>query len=1398
MPMGTEATLVENRLLQMAPDAMLVVDQSGRIIQANALAERLFGYPPGTLVGQTLDMLVPEQLRDRHHQHLTAYFRNPHSRQMGAGLPLWGLRRDGGEFAAEISLSPLQTPTGLQILAAIRDASEYRRAKQTLEQAAAELERQVEMRNAELLQTNAELRQRIAERVQAEAALRETEALYRQLVENQPDLICRFLPDTTLTFVNAAYARFFGSRPEELIGKPFIEFLCAEEQAEVWAQLAAFTPAAPARQYEHKTIRADGITRWHLWHDFAFFDDQGKVTGFQSVGVDITERKQAEARLQTVNRALQLLSACNQALVKATNEAALLAEICRLIVEVGGYRLAWVGLAEQDENKTVRPVGQAGYEAGYLESIRITWTEEEHGQGPTGTAIRTRRPVVARELLTDPHYTPWRAEALKRGYASSIALPLCREEHVLGALNIYAAEPSAFDVEETQLLAELADDLAYGLSALRGRAEQRRMAMALQESEERCRQLAEAAFEGIAVSQQGRLVDINNQLAEMLGYMPAELIGRDIVDFVPPEARERVRERLRSGNLEPVEHALQRKDGSTFFVEVRVRTMLYRGEMVRISAIRDITERKQAEIALRKSEERLMLALRAARAGAWEWDAASNQAIWSDDNYRVLGLTPGSVEARYENWLRCVHPDDRAEAERQVAQAMEQGDDLNIEFRVVWPDGSIHWVNDIGKMQFDPAGKSVGMYGIQMDISKRKHTEETLRASEEKYRLLVDNQTDLVVKVDPENRFLFVSPSYCQVFGKTEAELLGKTFMPLVHEEDRESTAKAMEDMFRPPYRDYHEQRALTPAGWRWFGWADKAVLDEQGQVVAIVGVGRDITDRKRAEKALQESEFKYRRLHESMRDAFVSVDMAGIIQEFNPTYQMMLGYSEEELRQLTYQDLTPEKWHAFETEIVEQHVLARGYSEVYEKEYRRKDGSIFPVEMRTFLIRDSAKQPTGMWAIVRDITERKRIEEVLRKSEERLQQVVRVSQLGIFDHDHLTDLIYWSPEQRKIHGWGADEPITFPAFLDSVYPDDRAMIAAAVQRAHDPAGDGLCDFEHRIIRNGEVRWIATRAQTFFEGQGVARYKVRTVGADLDVTERKQAEAELQHYREHLEDVVAERTAALERTNVDLRQAIDQLVQTEKLAALGHLVAGVAHELNTPLGNARVVASALGEHLREFAAAVETGALRRSQVEAFLGRGREAVELLERNTVRASDLIGQFKQVAVDQTSMRRRRFDLRQTVEELLATLRPQFKHTAHRIEWEIPPNLELDSYPGPLEQVLANLITNSLVHGFAGATAGLIRIRAAPLGVGQVQLEYTDNGAGIPEPILHRIFEPFFTTQLGSGGSGLGLSIAYNLVTGVLGGTIQAHSPPGQGATFTLALPQIAPDRPALGMPA
>ena len=184
-------------------------------------------------------------------------------------------------------------------------------------------------------------------------------------------------------------------------------------------------------------------------------DEGGQVVGVFAAARDITERKRAEQQLRRVNRALRTISECNQAMVRVADESHLLDDVCRILVREGGYRMAWVGYVENDEGKSVRPVAHVGFEAGYLQAASITWADTERGRGPTGTAIRTGKPVVGRDFQADPSLAPWREEALRRGYASSIALPIRLNGHVLGALTIYAKEAEAFDSAEVQLATEL-------------------------------------------------------------------------------------------------------------------------------------------------------------------------------------------------------------------------------------------------------------------------------------------------------------------------------------------------------------------------------------------------------------------------------------------------------------------------------------------------------------------------------------------------------------------------------------------------------------------------------------------------------------------------------------------------------------------------------------------------------------------------------------------------------------------------------------------------------------------------------------------------------------------------------------------------------------------------------
>lgn len=317
--------------------------------------------------------------------------------------------------------------------------------------------------------------------------------------------------------------------------------------------------------------------------------------------------------------------------------------------------------------------------------------------------------------------------------------------------------------------------------------------------------------------------------------------------------------------------------------------------------------------------------------------------------------------------------------------------------------------------------------------------------------------------------------------------------------------------------------------------------------------------------------------------------------------------------------------------------------------------------------------------------------------------------------------------------------------------------------------------------------------------------------------ERERAQDDLRELNAGLELRVVERTREIGERNAELGQSLealeltrsklqtalqelhntkDCLVQTEKLAALGSLVAGVAHELNTPLGNALTSASALHDNAVAIAHANAQGSLRRTQLQEFLDASVEGGDLVLRNVRRAATLVDSFKQVAVDQASLRRCRFHLHVVVEQTLANLRPSFKLQPVTLVQDVASDILLDSCPGPVEQVLTNLLQNAVVHGLGQRQALHIRISAQAMerdGVPGVKLVFEDDGEGMTAKVAHNAFDPYFTTRFGQGGSGLGLYIVYNLVQSALGGTITLTSAPGVGARFDIWLPQRAPE--ALG---
>ena len=268
-------------------------------------------------------------------------------------------------------------------------------------------------------------------------------------------------------------------------------------------------------------------------------------------------------------------------------------------------------------------------------------------------------------------------------------------------------------------------------------------------------------------------------------------------------------------------------------------------------------------------------------------------------------------------------------------------------------------------------------------------------------------------------------------------------------------------------------------------------------------------------------------------------------------------------------------------------------------------------------------------------------------------------------------------------------------------------------------------------------------------------------------------------------EVEKEKQKALDQ----LAEAQAQLIQRERMASLGSLVAGISHEVNTPVGIGVTAASMLKERATQLKRRASNGGVQPADIDRFVAVAEETTQIILKNLQRAADLIHSFKQIGVDQSSGQRRRFDLKTYIDEVLLSLLPRLKKTGHAVSVDCPADFTLDSYPGAIAQILTNFITNSLTHGFEHLPPGQIQIVAQRDG-DMVVMRYRDNGRGVPPENVPRLFDPFFTTKRSTGGSGLGLHIVYTLVTQTLCGTIQVSSTLGKGLEFTLRFPaKLAP---------
>jgi PAS domain S-box-containing protein len=527
------------------------------------------------------------------------------------------------------------------------------------------------------------------------------------------------------------------------------------------------------------------------------------------------------------------------------------------------------------------------------------------------------------------------------------------------------------------------------------------------------------------------------------------------------------------------------------------------------------------------------------------------------------------------------------------------------------------------------------------------------------------------------------------------------------------------------------------------------------------------------AEQRLAEE--SYRKLFEGSVDGIYVTTPAGALLNANPALARIMGYDAPEQMINSVSDIAHTIYVHPAARAEYQLLMQRdGMVREFEYQVRARDDAVLWLSDSATAVRNEAGEVVRYEGTVRDITDQKRAEDAVAEGRRLLQQVIDTVPAMINVKDRQLRYVLMNRYMAGILGVEPADAIgRTTTDLMSRYgaqktdENDKRVLAS---------GKGLGFYEEEYLdSSGNLRQWLVNKLPLLNADGEIE---QIVTVALDIGERKRGEQEMRKAKDAAE-------AALR----NLRETQNSLIEAEKLAALGRLVAGVAHEVNNPVGISLTVASSLERKTALFAAEVARGEIRRSRLNEFLETSRDASSQLVANLNRAAELITSFKQVAADRNYSDQRIFDLGDLTEQVVMSLRPGLRKHHLTLTVDCQPNLIMNSYPGPYGQVLTNLFLNSVAHAFPDGKPGTINIQVRESGKDNVEVIFSDNGCGMSLDVRRRAFDPFFTTRRDQGGTGLGLHIVYSIVTNRLGGRLDLDSEPGGGTRIQLILPRVAP---------
>jgi len=984
---------------------------------------------------------------------------------------------------------------------------------------------------------------------------------------------------------------------------------------------------------------------------------RAEVTSSDEVGQLASSFNQMAAKLEDdiremgkKDRIMRMLSDCNQTLIRVTDEMELLQAICGIITHVGWYKMAWVGYREEGGEKRVLPIAQAGFEDGYLDSATVTWGDDERGRGPTGTAIKTRKPSFMNDIANNPDYAPWRAEAMKRGYASCIAIPLMSGDEALGSLNIYSSEKYAFDAEETKLLQELGGDLAFGIMVIRGQMERRKAEAALKESEAKHRSLIENISDCVChIGLDGKIIYMN----------PAGRVLHGIRGDV---------------QIEGLDCAFN-------------------------------------------IDKKFVGPMRAAIA-----DASSGIGITTRLEYMSLD---GSGAHRW--WYSTVNP-----------------------IR-------------------NQTGDVVSIVRIDRDMTKKRRIEENLRKSAKEIEDLYNNAPCGYHSLDKDGVFLRINDTELAWIGYTRDEVIGKmkltdVLTPASVQSFRENFPKLAKQGF---VHDV-EVAIIRRNGTEINGLINTtAIYDDSGGFVMSRTTIYDITERKRVEEALRQSELKFRTIFDSTSEAVMLLDEKGFLDCNKATLGIFGCATREEFCSKHPADLSPpsQPCGTDSMTLANKHIataMEKG-SHSFEWTHMRADnGKAFPAEVLLNAMTLDGKPI--LEAVVRDIAGRKRAEADLRESEEKYHALFQKHMDMILVYDAATRVVE-DVNQACIETYGYSKEeflkLTVKDITASWDETEKALDELLDGTVGDSFGEVRIPVMYAKRKDGSIFPLELGLNHFFSS---GRKKI--VISSRDITDAVLTEKNMRAQRRHL-------------------------VQADKLRSLGTLVAGVAHEINNPnsfiMFNGPMIRKAwdgvmpILEKYYEEHGEFSAGGMPFTRLRNSAPR---LIDDMLAGSRRINKIVDKLKGFARQSEGEIHKPVDINRVLKDAAWLLSPLIGKSTRlfitNYAESLPPVM---GDMGALEQVAVNLVSNALQS--LKSEEDMVRVSTRfDAGSNCVILEVRDEGVGVPPGQLDKIMDPFYTTKREKGGMGLGLSISYGIIQEHKG-TIKFESEDRMGTTVTVSLP-------------